>query len=96
MKLEEATNIGRIDAVLNADGHLYIIEFKLNKSADEAAGQIADRKYVEKYMIPAKREGKDIRALGINFSTADAMRNIDSYREKVWDYKNEEWVDALL
>ena len=28
MRLEEATNIGRIDAVLNADQHLYIIEFK--------------------------------------------------------------------
>ena len=62
-------------------------EFKLNKSAEEAIGQIEEKKYVEKYLIPSKREGKDIRAVGINFSTADDMRNIEEYQEKVWDYE---------
>jgi hypothetical protein len=37
---EVATNVGRIDAVLDAGEHIYIFEFKFEKTADEALDQI--------------------------------------------------------
>ena len=80
---EDRTNIGRIDAVLNAGKHLYIIEFELNRSGDEALKQIMDRKYTQKYLPGAVSKGQTVHALGINFSYSDTDRNITSWEEKI-------------
>jgi len=80
---EVTTNIGRIDAVLKAVGHVYIIEFKLNSTEDSAFNQIDEKKYAEKYILPAKKTGDKVHKLGINFSYADNIRNITGYREEI-------------
>ncbi|MBR4208116.1 MAG: AAA family ATPase [Lachnospiraceae bacterium] len=79
---EDMTNTGRIDGVLEAGGHLYIIEFKLNKNADEALAQIDEKKYAEKYILPAKEKGLKLHKLGINFCYDKDVRNITEWKEE--------------
>lgn len=79
---EETTNVGRIDGVLTAGNHLYIIEFKLNKTADEAIQQINSKKYAEKYIIPANEKGITIHKVGINFCYSRECRNISDWKEE--------------
>jgi len=79
---EERTNIGRIDAVLKAGRHLYIIEFKLNKTAEEAAAQIDSRQYPEKYLRAAQAGHLTIHRLGINFDYTEGCRNISDWKEE--------------
>ena len=61
--VEEATNIGRIDAVLETAKEIFIIEFKINTTAKKAIQQIVDRNYAQKY----QGQGKRITAVGIAF-----------------------------
>ena len=75
---ENRTNIGRIDAVLTAGEHIYIIECKIDKTAQEALDQIEDMKYTQRYS-DKKNHGFNIVKLGINFSSSDEIRNIESY-----------------
>jgi len=63
---EEKTNVGRIDAVLETEKHLYIIEYKIDQSAEAAVSQIEEKKYSEKYM----HSGKTIHQLGVNYHSA--------------------------
>ena len=82
IQAEVATNIGRIDAVLKAGQHLYIMEFKLDKTTGTALAQIDEKKYVQKYILPARKKGQVIHKLGINFSY-DKDRNITDWQEEV-------------
>ena len=78
VEAEEKTNIGRMDVcVVVRKGVIYIIELKLDESADEALSQIKEKKYFEKYA----KEGTVIHLLGINFSSAE--RNITDWKEEV-------------
>ncbi|MCF7799726.1 ATP-binding protein [Candidatus Babeliales bacterium] len=61
--VEDRTNIGRIDAVVKTNTDVYIIEFKINKSADKALKQINDKKYYEKFRL----ENKKLVLIGLNF-----------------------------
>ncbi len=61
---EVRTNRGRIDAVIEMDAGVFIFEFKLDGSADEALAQIKARGYAEKY---AARD--DVTLIGEAFST---------------------------
>ncbi|MEN8907776.1 MAG: PD-(D/E)XK nuclease domain-containing protein [Clostridiales bacterium] len=60
MDLEENTDQGRIDGVIEFDSIIYIIEFKLDKVQD-AMKQIEDKKYYERYL----KSNKKIILLGI-------------------------------
>jgi hypothetical protein len=60
---EYAISHGRLDMVLEVPACIYIIEFKLNKSADAALAQIKDRKYYEAFLS----RKKPIMLLGIAF-----------------------------
>ena len=80
---EVATNKGRIDAVLDAGKHLYILEFKLQKTADAALARIDEKSYAEKYLRPAREKGQTIHAVGINFSYAPEERTITGWKEKI-------------
>ncbi len=62
VKSEVKTNKGRIDATVENEDTIFIIEFKVNKSADEAIQQIKDNKYYEKY----QNQGKKICFIGMN------------------------------
>ena len=59
---EEATNRGRIDAVVETEKKIYVMEFKLG-SESEAMAQIKHRKYYEKYLGC----GKEIVLMGVGF-----------------------------
>ena len=80
---EVATNKGRIDAVLDAGKHLYIMEFKLHKTADAALAQISEKAYAEKYLRPAREKGQIIHAIGINFCYAPEDRTITEWEERI-------------
>ena len=64
---------GRVDAVVKTDGNIYIIEFKINQSAETAIKQILDKRYAEKYADDKRPKT----LLGINFNT-EAHR-VDDY-----------------
>ena len=62
---EVKTNDGRIDMVCDAPSGIYLIEFKLDRSADEALAQIEKNNYAEKYDLVGKRVVK----IGVSFSS---------------------------
>ncbi|MDQ1352265.1 MAG: hypothetical protein QG657_2571 [Acidobacteriota bacterium] len=70
---EQYTNLGRVDAAVETDSFIYILEFKIG-SADEALKQILDKKYYEQYLA----QPKEIILLGIGFSVKD--RNISGFK----------------
>ena len=63
VEAEICTNDGRIDMMVAAGEWIYVIEFKLNKTAGEALKQIENKDYAQKY----RRQGKRIMLLGVNF-----------------------------
>ncbi len=75
---EETTNIGRIDATMKVGSYIYIIECKLQKSAEKAINQIFDKQYAQKF-LSEKKNGKKIGCVGINFPYDKSIRNIESY-----------------
>ena len=62
---EVETNDGRIDMVVTLPDDIYIIEFKLDRSAVEAMDQIKGKDYAGKYALLGKR----ITLIGISFSS---------------------------
>ncbi|MBR5837927.1 MAG: PD-(D/E)XK nuclease domain-containing protein, partial [Victivallales bacterium] len=75
IEAESQTNQGRIDAYVRTAKTVFIFEFKLDKSADEAVGQILDRRYYEKF----QNCGFPIRLIGVNFDSAKGC--IDGWEE---------------
>ena len=69
IEAEVKTNEGRIDAVAEVADHIYLFEFKLDRSAEEALQQIQDHAYAQKYQL----HGKPITGIGVNFSTKTRM-----------------------
>lgn len=78
LKAEVQTNKGRIDAVMETDNYVYILEFKIGL-AETALQQIKDQKYYEKYQSSCK----EIILLGIGFTKED--RNICEYLCQMMD-----------
>ncbi|MEZ4661236.1 MAG: AAA family ATPase [Caldilineaceae bacterium] len=76
---EVQTNQGRIDAVVELTGHIYLFEFKLDKSADVAMAQVEDHAYYQKY----RRRGKPVTYIGANFNST--TRQVDEWRQKQLD-----------
>ena len=74
--VEQQTNIGRIDAVVETKNSYFIIEFKINSSATKAIAQIEEKKYYEQY----QSNNKKITLIGIAFETT--TRNISSIEYK--------------
>ncbi len=75
---ESMTNIGRVDAILRAGNNIYIIECKIDKSAEEALKQINEKKYAEQYQNEVLN-GYRVIKVGINFSSDEKIRNIEQY-----------------
>ena len=73
---EEITNNGRIDATVETDSHIYIIEFKLHETAQTALNQIEAKKYYQKYLD----RGKVIVLVGVLFDLE--IRNIGDWISK--------------
>jgi hypothetical protein len=72
IQAEVLTHTGRIDAVVTANGHIYVVEFKLGDAAD-AMAQIHRKGYHQPYLA----SGKHVVLLGIGFDVA--TRNVGGY-----------------
>ncbi|WP_308550252.1 ATP-binding protein [uncultured Parabacteroides sp.] len=72
-KVEYHTNRGRIDLVLQTDRYIYVMEFKLNGTAEEALQQINEKQYA----LPFVADGRKIVKIGVNFSSG--TRNIERW-----------------
>ena len=75
MQSEAHSSKGRADVVIQTITHIYIFEFKINKSAEEAFQQIIDLEYAEKY----RASEKPILAIGVNFNTKN--RKMDPWKQ---------------
>ena len=73
---EKETSEGHIDCVVECPGYVYIIEFKLNGSAENALKQIDDKGYAKPYAA----DNRKVIALGINFSSEKGT--IDGFMTK--------------
>ena len=63
VEVERPTSDGRMDLIVKTDDYIYIFEFKLDKSADEALQQIEDKGYALPYAADPRRLYK----IGVNF-----------------------------
>ena len=72
-QVEYHTNRGRIDLVLKTDRYIYIMEFKLDGTAEEALRQIEEKGYAD----PFAHDGRELIRVGVNFSSA--VRNIERW-----------------
>ena len=79
IKAEVKTNIGRIDVVINSKS-IYILEFKLNGTKEEALTQIKSKKYYEGFL----KEGKIIYLVGLEFKD----KNVGEYIVEEWSMNN--------
>ena len=66
---EVVTNHGRIDAVIELAERIYLFEFKLNGTAQDALNQIKKKQYFQKFWLA----GKPIICVGANFNTETRM-----------------------
>ena len=73
VKTEYRTGTGRIDMVIQTDKYYYIIEFKLNGTAEEAIAQLNRKDYA----LPFAMDNRKIYKIGIQFSKE--TRNIDRW-----------------
>jgi hypothetical protein len=73
VKAEYHTSEGRIDLVLQTNDYTYVMEFKLNGTAEEALAQINDKNYA----LPFAVDNRKLVKVGVNFSSA--TRNIDRW-----------------
>jgi Predicted AAA-ATPase/PD-(D/E)XK nuclease superfamily len=61
---EVSTSFGRADSVVTTDSHIYVFEFKYNRSGKAAFDQITKNNYADKY----RATSKTIIGIGVNFS----------------------------
>ncbi len=72
-RVEYHTSKGRIDLVLQTDRFVYVMEFKLDGTAEEALQQIHDKHYA----LPFASDGRKLFKIGVNFSAE--TRNIEKW-----------------
>jgi hypothetical protein len=73
VKAEYHTSEGRIDLVLQTKDYTYVMEFKLDGTAEEALAQINDKNYA----LPFAADGRKLLKIGVNFSSQ--TRNIERW-----------------
>ncbi len=72
-KVEYHTSEGRVDLVLQTDKYIYVMEFKLDGTAEEALRQINEKQYA----LPFAADPRKLFRIGVNFSAR--MRNIERW-----------------
>ncbi len=72
-KVEYHTSRGRIDLVLQTPDYVYVMEFKLDGSAEEAIQQINEKQYA----LPFAKDSRQVFCIGVNFSSDTC--NIDRW-----------------
>lgn len=74
IETEVRSAFGRADAVVKTTDRIYVFEFKLNGSLDEALSQIDDKGY----LIPYTADGRQLVKVGASFDPA--TRNIGEWK----------------
>ena len=74
VEAERHTSNGRIDLLLQTTDYIYIIELKINSSAEEALRQIEEKGYAR----PFVDDKRNIYRIGVNFSTKE--RRIEGWK----------------
>ena len=67
IKSEVHSSAGRADSLVETADHVFLFEFKFNRTAKEALKQIRNNQYA----APFLNSGKKIIAIGVNFSTKE-------------------------
>ena len=75
---EKETSEGRIDCVVECPKYVYILEFKLNGSADAALQQVKDKDYAAPYAA----DQRTVVGIGINFSSEKGT--IDGFKSEIF------------
>lgn len=70
---EVRSAFGRADAVVKTKDYIYVFEFKLDGTAEEALAQIDTKDY----LIPYSADGRTLVKVGVNFSKE--TRNLDRW-----------------
>ena len=73
VKVEYHTSEGRVDLVLQTDRYIYVMEFKLDGTAEEALRQIEEKHYAR----PFEADSRQLFRIGINFD--NKTRNIGEW-----------------
>lgn len=74
VEVEYQTSNGRIDLLMRTKDYIYIMECKINESAEAALQQIEDRQYAKPFEV----DNRALYKIGINFSTK--TRIIDNWK----------------
>ena len=74
---EVHTSRGRCDALVQTQRYVYGFEFKLDKTSSEALSQVKTKGY----LTPYRQLGKELVAVGVNFSTA--TKSVESWEVAV-------------
>ncbi len=74
VSVEVETSDGRMDVLMECHDYIYVIELKLDCSAEEAFEQIRHKHYT----LPFERRGIPVIIVGINFSSQ--TRNIEAWK----------------
>ncbi|MEM0992974.1 MAG: AAA family ATPase [Bacteroidota bacterium] len=78
IECEVSRHKGRLDAVVNTENHLYLMEFKLEASAEIALEQIKEKDYAASYLNIDKK----IILLGVDFDRK--TRNVKHWKAEEW------------
>lgn len=65
VEIERRTSDGRIDMLMRTEKYVYVIECKIDSTADVALGQIKDKEYT----LPWALDEREKVLIGVNFST---------------------------
>ena len=74
---EVCTADGRADSLVETDSHVYILEYKLDKSPQEALAQIRRKRYYR----AAWESGKQVVGIGVQFSSQ--TKNIEAWEAEL-------------
>lgn len=74
VKVEVSSAQGRADAIVETSDYVYIIEYKLDKTADAALQQIEEKHYADPYLSDPRK----IVRVGMNFSSE--LRGLESWK----------------
>lgn len=72
-QVEYHTSNGRIDMVVKTEQYIYIMEFKLNGTAEEALKQIHDKQYA----LPFVSDNRKLYKISVNFN--QEIRGIEKW-----------------
>ena len=73
-QVEVNTSKGRLDCILFAPQQIFIIEFKVDESAEVALAQINEKGYAD----PFRNDGRPVVKIGVNFSSEE--RTIEGWK----------------